>query len=181
MVYAGSIPALALLIFVFHTNLTFFGVVMKSVEELKQEDWAKEQIYRANYARTLAQNTFTTAILASGLKVANFSSPHPFIFDDGTVLAACSKERAEATMLDTQEVETVSDCGRYADIELTFVENRAVRGHIQKAHADESIDIIIVPLPVLQARKATGFSIGKMRACRAGRVTKEICSNKFCK
>jgi hypothetical protein len=37
--------------------------------------------------------------LSNGLVVANYSSPHPFTFVDGSVLPACSKERATLTKL----------------------------------------------------------------------------------
>ena len=37
-----------------------------------------------------------TAILSNGVGVANFSSPHPFNFTDGTVLDRCDSERVAA-------------------------------------------------------------------------------------
>jgi hypothetical protein len=37
--------------------------------------------------------------LSNGLVVANYSSPHPLTFVDGSVLPACSKERATLTKL----------------------------------------------------------------------------------
>ena len=34
-------------------------------------------------------------VLSNGIRVANFSSPHDFEFEDSSILKACSKERAE--------------------------------------------------------------------------------------
>ena len=51
--------------------------------------------------------------LSNGKKVANFSSPHPFTFTDGSVIPAVSKEESER-------------------LKVTFIENE---------HSDESGDM----------------------------------------
>ena len=56
--------------------------------------------------------------LTTGLRVGNFSSPHPFRFTDGSELPACSPERANGCMLNSHEVET--DRGLWTDIDLEF-------------------------------------------------------------
>lgn len=135
-------------------------------------------------------NAITT--LSNGLKIANFSSPHPFIFVDGSVLPAVDNETARALMLDAVEVEhpqfTIVDDGlgyevdriRWIDIELVFKLNETVRQAVEDAQASNA-DIVLVPLPVLMAVKAAGLPVGKLRVCRvADRITKTICIDRFC-
>lgn len=117
--------------------------------------------------------------LKNGLRVANFSSPHPFTFDDGTVLPACSTERARSLMLEADELSTSQE--KWTDIELSFVMSTTVGLAIDELQDDPDIDIILVPLPVMEALKNDGGGIGKCRVCRmADRITKVVCSDKFC-
>jgi hypothetical protein len=120
-----------------------------------------------------------TTTLTNGLKVMNFSSPHPFIFTDGSILPAVDAETARALMLDAVEVETANS-GGWTDIELVFKLNNAVQVAVEQAQASDA-DIVLVPLPVLSAVKAAGLPIGKLRVCRvADRVNKTICTDRFC-
>ena len=41
--------------------------------------------------------------LKNGLRVANFSSPHPFTFTDGTIIPAVEDEKARNLMLEVKE------------------------------------------------------------------------------
>ena len=117
--------------------------------------------------------------LTNGLKVMNFSSPHPFTFTDGSVLPAVDADTARALMLDAVEVEHKT--GQWTDVELVFKLNAAVSAAINKAQASD-VDVVLVPLPVLSAVKTAGLPIGKLRVCRvADRVTKTICVDRFCK
>jgi hypothetical protein len=95
--------------------------------------------------------------LSNGLRVVNFSSPHPFNFVDGSELAACSKDRSKALEL-----------GRKGDIERPWQNAlHAVKGEVLavtpvfsitpavEAELDAlqecwDVDIILVPFPVLQ-------------------------------
>lgn len=127
----------------------------------------------------------TKVELSNGLVVANFSSPHPFNFEDGTVLEACSPERARALMLVATEIESVVEVrGRQViDIDLSFSMTPTVEQELSELCLDESIDIVLVPLPVLQcARARSARSINrKVRGIRvADRVTKAIHINRFC-
>lgn len=131
--------------------------------------------------------------LGSGLRVANFSSPHSFIFVTGEVLAACSPERARALMLEVGEREVVNPKG-FTDIRLEFLMSDAVGQELEKllgCYTD--FDVLLVPLPVLQAIRACDVAAGGMgsdkwhrmtrfaRVCRvADRVAKTIYGDRFC-
>ncbi len=147
---------------------------------------------------TPSSNTLDIPIVTmrNGLRVGNFSSPHTFTFNTGEVLAACSSERANALMLETEEVEVPSECGRWTDIQLKFKMSPAVLQAILEVDL-AAMDILIVPLPV---RRALDEFLGKdhtkedreifrrvcfradiCRVCRsADRVTKTIFSDRFC-
>lgn len=117
--------------------------------------------------------------LKNGLRVMNFSSPHPFTFTDGSILAAVDADTARNLMLDAVEIEHSN--GKWVDVELVFKLNDAVNAAINAAQASD-IDIVLVPLPVLSAVKAAGLPIGKLRVCRvADRVNKTIWVDRFCK
>lgn len=122
---------------------------------------------------------YTKIKLVSGLVVANFSSPHAFTFNTGEVLPSCDSERSKALMLSA--VESTIDRGKWTDIKLVFEMTKPVWDEIKRMQADESIDIIIVPLPVLEAMKNACMPIGKCRVVRvADRIAKTIHSDRFC-
>lgn len=128
----------------------------------------------------------TRAVLKSGLRIANFSSAHAFTFDDGTVLAACSSDRARALMLEAREVELfhLKDAKL---IDLVFRMSTIVQSEVNRLFElvkNEELDLVIVPLPVRQAILEHDRSfIGKERFVTvriADRVTKTCCSKIFC-
>jgi hypothetical protein len=141
-----------------------------------------------------------TVMLTNGLRVANFSSPHPFTFVDGSVLPACSPEHAREMMLEAEEVENQGICcaasrAYTTDIELKFFMSTVVRTALL-ALANRCFDLtdkdrpdlVLVPLPVLQAVKAERHSaekdvmLARIRCIRvADRVTKAIHIDRFCK
>lgn len=127
----------------------------------------------------------TTAILASGIKVGNFSSAHTFTFDDGTVLPACSDERCRYLMLETNEREHDGIKGT-TSIELEFSMSGDVWGELGEAERSD-VDIVLVPLPVLQCyREMYGkreliHGDSKVRGIRMVDRVKKICSStRFC-
>lgn len=121
-----------------------------------------------------------TVVLSSGLCVANFSSPHPFNFVDGTILEACSSERAKGLMLESHEQQVPGIKGT-TDIQLTWGLSASVSQALAAAEADESVDVVLVPFPVMTALKEAGRPIGKARVIRcADRITKAIFTDKFC-
>jgi len=123
--------------------------------------------------------TFPVVTLPSGLTVGNFSSPHSFTFVDGTVLPGCDEDRSRALMLRAVEVETPGPKGT-TDIALSFEMSDEVRDAVRAVqYAD--VDVVIVPLPVMQAVKAEGLPIRNLRTCRvADRVAKTVHGDKFC-
>ena len=127
---------------------------------------------------------FPVVTMTNGLRIGNFSSPHPFTFDDGTVLPACSAERANLSKLDTVEIEKVGPSGKWTDIEISFKLNDGIRAEIaaaQKAAEEGLVDVVLIPFPVLQAMREAGVPVGALRVMRNGdRVTKIVSSSRFC-
>ena len=123
-----------------------------------------------------------TITTKKGLTIANFSSPHQFLFDDGSILPGCSPERSKALMLHPIEKETVNPKG-FTDIELKFEMSGEVRKALSES-LNSKIDIVIVPLPVMVALKEADIGEASnlpFRTCRVkDRVTKEVYSNRFC-
>lgn len=90
--------------------------------------------------------------LSNGKKVANFSSPHSFEFEDGTILPAVSPEEAERLKIKFIE-EVVDPCG---DVELSFELTEAVLDEIEKwnkAYRQGLVEVVYCPLPMIQAIK----------------------------
>ena len=132
-------------------------------------------------------NHMPTIRLENGLTVANFSSPHPFLFTDGSKLPACAPERSKALMLIANEKVGVVDVtvkgGKTVavqNIDLEFQLSTSVEEAMMEAMNSDA-DIILIPFPVMRAMKDAGISIGRCRVIRvADRVTKEIFTDKFC-
>jgi hypothetical protein len=135
--------------------------------------------------------TMPTTTFASGLRVANFSSPHSFRFTDGSELAACSVERANLSKLDAVEVEIPND--GWIDIRLDFRLNPGILAMLKEAYdlwANGGVDVVITPFPVISAMKASPDLLGfdpndpeahPFRTIRtADRVTKVNHSDRFC-
>jgi len=88
--------------------------------------------------------------LSNGRKVGNFSSPHPFEFEDGNVLPAVSSEEAERLKVDFIEYQL----NQKGDIKLEFAIGDAIRDEISKwlrLHVANKVDIVYCPLPMIKA------------------------------
>lgn len=97
-----------------------------------------------------------TVEFKTGLKAANFSSPHKFHFDDGSVLGACDRERSEMTMMDTEE-RVVSKANGTSFIVIRHKLNSKLRHEIFEAAKWAMLNgvrIVIVPYPVIRAMAA---------------------------
>jgi len=126
----------------------------------------------------MKDNEATVVVLKNGLRVANFSSPHSFTFTDGSVLEACSAKRAKKLMLEHVEVEHKMQ--RWTDIELKFEMSEPVMLEVLALIQRSDIDIVLVPLPVLELVREKGWTT-KIRGIRvADRVTKTIHCDRFC-
>lgn len=130
--------------------------------------------------------------LKNGLRVANFSSPHPFTFTDGTVLPACSDETCRAGTLNSIEIATeriVKDVAT-TDVQLTFELSDTAKVMLSFIVDRADIDIVLVPLPLMESVKKLGLmdynklrwrAEKKIRCVRmADRIKKIIFSDKFC-
>lgn len=146
-------------------------------------------------AKDITLPDLPTVTLSNGLTVANYSSPHPFTFTDGTILPACSNERATLTMLETNEI-----CSTYTlnGVEISDVRIDWRLTEYLKVECNDIIwamrlnilkwDIILVPLPFMTAWKhhyehAYHYTVPNppFRVIRvADRITKEIHIDKFC-
>jgi len=117
--------------------------------------------------------------LTNGLKVANFSSPHPFYFEDGSVLNECSAERSNALMLKEEAVETFN--GKFYDVTIKYSMSDVVKDEIEKLQKNEEVDVILVPLPVMLAMKQSSMGLGKCRVCKiTNRISKSVSITRFC-
>ena len=122
--------------------------------------------------------------LVGGIRIANFSSPHPFLFTSGEELPGCSPEISKSLMLHTTEVEHLNVCG-WIDIELRFEMSEIVEDALNALCDQDNVDIVLVPLPVLRAAdNSEGMHPSvkeKARVCRvADRVTKALFPDRFC-
>lgn len=97
--------------------------------------------------------------LSNGKRVANFSSPHSFTFEDGTVLPAVSKDEAERLKVTFIEKELTK---RPGDIELSFDLSPELILEIQKWQLlwlVNDVDVVFCPLPMITAMKENGYGI----------------------
>jgi hypothetical protein len=122
--------------------------------------------------------------LGNGLRIGNFSSPHPFKFNTGEVLDGVPPETSRELSLNRVETEVKGADSRYTDIRLEFQMNQVVGNALSDAAASD-VDIIIVPLPVKTALEAIGHWDSdlfgrKLRTCiLSDRVNKTIHSDKY--
>lgn len=106
----------------------------------------------------------TMITLSNGKKVGNFSSPHPFEFEDGSILPAVTPEEAERLKVDFTEsylqslYHVVAD-SMPGDVELSFKLNQAVWVQIHNwwlLWKDKKVDVVFCPLPMITALKEYG-------------------------
>jgi hypothetical protein len=119
--------------------------------------------------------------LTNGKRVANFSSPHPFTFTDGSILPAVSNE--DAKILSINFNETIHENG---DVELEFELTQDVSfsiGYWMRRFENGEVDVVYCPLPMLVAMKNIGFDIKKspFRSIRIeDRINKLVSIDKQC-
>lgn len=94
--------------------------------------------------------------LTNGKKVANFSSPHSFEFEDGTVLDAVSNDEAERLKINFNESSLTGGYkeAKSGDITLNFTLSEEVTiemGIWDKLHREGLVDVVYCPLPMLKA------------------------------
>lgn len=114
--------------------------------------------------------------------MANFSSAHPFRFEDGTELAACDEAWSKAMALEATEITKPSPCGRFQLVSLSFAMSPAVRDALEQA-AKLNVDIVLCPLPVIELLRAQPLaqSIPVFAGIRrTDRVSGKIHVDRFC-
>ncbi len=101
-----------------------------------------------------------SAKLSNGLVVTNFSSPHEFEFEDGTILNSCSKEHAEKYKVDfIEELGTqFRNNIKFKAVKLTFglsdILVKEINNIIDSYNKENcKFDIVLIPLPMLTAIK----------------------------
>jgi len=133
--------------------------------------------------------------LSNGLRVANFSSNHPFTFVDGTVLPAVSDELCASLSMESKEIiydiNYLYNDNHYSSIILSFFPSKEVHDAIaywrRQWYLECSVDVVIVPLPVISMMrnvmnlKDADIFDSPFRTIRvADRLTKKIFIDKFC-
>jgi hypothetical protein len=96
--------------------------------------------------------------LSNNKRVANFSSPHPFTFEDGTILPAVSAEESERLSVRFTE-EHINTLG---DIKLSFSLTRDVINEMilwEKLALNNEVDTVFCPLPMITAMYAAGYEV----------------------
>lgn len=125
--------------------------------------------------------------LSNGLRIANFSSPHPFTFTDGTVIPKVNDDLSRKLMLKCEE--RIIEKGIVKNVILTWKLSTEVLHELyewQCIWEKGLIDYILVPLPVMSALKEEGWNSHAImdtpfRVIRiADRITKTIHIDKFC-
>lgn len=123
--------------------------------------------------------------LSTGLVVANFSSPHPFNFTDGSILEACSNERAMKWPLE-QTQQTIVTAPLWEGIRYDYTITDSLRDEILRCYREVKSDLIIAPFPVLKVLRADpaleaveGITRRFVGIKNADRVTKVVFHNIF--
>jgi hypothetical protein len=112
------------------------------------------------------------ATLSNGLRIANFSSGHAFAFTDGTVLEPCTDSRVRTLALRRDDVEERSLCGRFFNVQCVFILSDEVKEALDELENDDTVDVVLCPLPVITACHDAGRALGKARTIiRANRET----------
>lgn len=88
--------------------------------------------------------------LSNGKRVANFSSPHPFTFTDGTVLPAVNNDKSELLKIIFHEVIE----NEKGDVSLSFELGVVVKDEMKLwtwEYNMDNVDVVFCPLPMLIA------------------------------
>ena len=99
------------------------------------------------------ENSITT--LSNGIKIANFSSPHKYTFEDGTIMASCDKREAALFKVHFKE-KLIKDIRDIAGIEMDFMLSKALLSRMNmwdRLYNEKKVDIVMCSLPLLTAIK----------------------------
>lgn len=128
--------------------------------------------------------------LSNGLRVGNFSSPHDFTFEDGTVLPAVSDEVAErlkVKFIENERPHSIQHDNKVIltnDVTLDFQLTPEIEKEMHewlKEQLEDNVDIILIPLPMMTALKKTPWTTHQFRCIRIkDRLKKEVSIDTFC-
>ena len=93
--------------------------------------------------------------LKNGKRIANFSSPHPYTFDDGTRLEPCDKKEAGLFKVQFRE-RVVKDVRDITAIEMDFMLSKALLSRMnmwEQLYNEKKVDLVLCSLPLLTAIK----------------------------
>jgi folylpolyglutamate synthase/dihydropteroate synthase len=105
--------------------------------------------------RTMKDLESSVTTLKNGTKVANFSSPHIFTFEDGSKLQKCDIREASLFKVNFRE-KVVKDIRDIAGIEMDFILSKVLLSRMnmwEQLYNDEKVDIVFCSLPLLTAIK----------------------------
>ena len=143
---------------------------------------------------TTAVNLEAPAItLKNGIRVANFSSPHEFNFEDLSVLPACANSRSTALNLARNDREVPWDGPRSPSwpafergvilaVTPGFATTPEIVTELEELEGHWDVDIVLVPFPVLQSLRDEKI-LEKFKkvatVITADRITKAASTTKF--
>ena len=93
--------------------------------------------------------------LKNGTKVANFSSPHIFTFEDGSKLDKCDIRESSLFKVQFRE-KIVKDVRDIVGIEMDFMLSKALLSRMnmwEQLYNEKKVDIVFCSLPLLTALK----------------------------
>jgi hypothetical protein len=124
--------------------------------------------------------------LSNGVRVGNFSSPHAFTFEDGSVLPAVSNEESNRLKVTFHET-TIEKKYNYKTVSLDFSLSGAIYDRMYEwatLELEGKVDVVLCPLPMITALKDDGnIDVVTNRLFRAirmkDRIKKEVCIDTF--
>jgi len=117
-----------------------------------------EDTIMKNNLDILESSRFKTVRLSNQLIVGNFSSPHPFTFDDGSVLDAVSdydSMRLKVTFIETIVQERVEPAHKTVSLDFSLTKDVLEEMEIwEKMWKHNDVDVVLCPLVMIQALKS---------------------------
>lgn len=187
--HESSILALAICLELFDSSKNYQEFKNRFIVPLPQDDFSIEIDITEWLMQTHSHIPFVR--LSNGLYVGNHSSPHPFTFEDGSVLESCSTERSKLGLI-TMDEELMRDRSTYELINVNPTLTPIGLTDLIKLRKLYADHLVIVPFPVLTAYKSylirtrdhweksyysSPFVTGRL----ADRVNKVLHIDKFCK
>ena len=120
--------------------------------------------------------------LSNGLVIGNLSSPHQFIFEDGSILEAVDKETTKEFSIKFDDIETQNN-NKFMTVEKKFIVEYEFYHKLEKICYDFEGEVILVPFMLISALKANNFKvINKLHTVHIkDRVNKLVSIDKFCR